>query len=70
MPKSTTCEYCGKKFGTRKIYEHYGACIREKYKDKSGNLVTNATWRDQADPYSASCQSATRPPAQSISVSQ
>src|SRR5580693_7866285 len=31
---------------------------------------SNSTWRDQADPYSASCQSATRPPAQSISLSQ
>jgi hypothetical protein len=37
-PKRMECEYCHKKFGCRIILDHYGDCLKNVYKDKSGYL--------------------------------
>lgn len=39
QPKKVECEYCHKKFGCRIILDHYGDCLKNVYKDKSGYLI-------------------------------
>jgi hypothetical protein len=38
-PKKVECEYCHKKFGCRIIFDHYGECLKNLHKEKSGYFV-------------------------------
>ena len=40
MPVKIQCQHCDKKFGCRKIYEHYDECLAKLYKKKSGYLIS------------------------------